>query len=262
MKKNPSAAVTVVIILLLSSSCVTRGKITYLQYSDKKEAFQTKAEEARISVTPSAYKVMPYDNLLIRVITPDPQWSQLFNLDVGASGLTQESAALSGYNVDANGNIEIPFVGKVEVSGKTLSQIKSELDSIFKSYVTDGAISVRLVNNYVSILGEVRVPGRYPLTKDRVNVFEALAMAGDINEYGNRRKVQLIRPSQYGPVIKEFALSDRQILSSEYYYIMPNDIIYCMPTKAKTFQINATPLTLALSTISTALVIISFLRTL
>jgi len=247
--------------ILILSSCVSRKNLTYLSFSGHSGAYTGIGDDIRASITPSAYKIMTYDNLYIRVLTPDPQWSALFNVDVGSGSLTQESAALSGYNVDSDGYIEIPYVGKIVVVGKTLSEIKSELDSIFKNYVTDAAITVKLVNNSVSILGEVRSPGRYTLTKDRLNVFEALSLAGDINEYGNRQKVSLIRQSPFGPVIKEFSLSDRSILSSEFYYILPNDVIYCMPMKAKTFQINSSPLTLTLSAISTALVIIGFVRT-
>lgn len=203
---------------------------------------------------------MPYDNLYIRVITPDPQWSELFNMEMGTAGMTQESAALSGYTVDDDGNIEIPYVGKVRVGGKTISDIKIELDSIFKNYVTDAAITIRMVNNFVSIIGEVTAPGRYPLTKDRVNIFEALSMAGDMSLYSNRHKVQLIRPSVYGPIIKEFSLTDRSILASEFYYIMPNDIIYAQPMKGRSFQMNSSAISLVLSSISTFLVIYGFFR--
>jgi polysaccharide export outer membrane protein len=236
--------------------------MTYLKYSDKFADYDPLANDNRISVTPAAYKIMTYDNLFIRVLTPDPQWSSLFNLDTGTGGLTEESATLSGYTVDLGGNIEIPFVGKVKVVGKTLSEIKTELDSIFKSYVTDAAITVRLVNNYVSIIGEVRTPGRYRLNKDRINIFEALSMAGDMSEFSNRQKVQLIRPSPYGPIVKEFSLADRSILTSEFYYIMPNDIIYTMPIQGRSFQINSSVWTLFLTTITATFGIIAFARTL
>jgi len=182
-------------------------------------------------------------------------------MPVGAGGaVTEESAALFGYPVDVHGNIEIPFVGQVKAAGKTLSELKVELDSTFKNYVTDAAISIRLVNNYVSLLGEVRAPGRYPLTKDRINIFEALSMASDMSEFSNRQKVQLIRPSPYGPIIKEFSLSDRSILASEFYYILPNDIIYVKPISGRMFAHNTSIYSLLLSTITTALVIISYFR--
>lgn len=228
-------------ILLIATSCVSKKKLTYLQYSDIGNDAELPLRDLRISVTPSEYKLMPYDVLFIRVMTPDPQWSAIFNASTGEGGgsITTESAALLGYPVNDDGNIEIPFVGKVEVAGKTLSETKVRLDSIFKNYLNDAAITVRLVNNYISIIGEVSSPGRYPLTKDRINVFEALSMAGDLNLFSNRQKVQLIRPSPYGPVVKEFSLNDRSILTSEFYYIMPNDIIYSQPMRRRSFDINS-----------------------
>ena len=162
---------------------------------------------------------------------------------------------MQGYVVDRDGNIEIPFVGKVNVAGETLNNVKVKLESTFSSYVKDASITVRLVNNYVSLIGEVGSPGRYPLTKNRVNVFEALAMAGDLSEFSNRSKIQLIRPTPYGPVIKEFSLRDRSILDSEYYYVMPNDIIYAPPLKGRTFQMNSEIYTVILGVLNTGFVI-------
>lgn len=260
---NMQYAGTLVLLLVLSS-CVTRKELTYLKYSDSSAEIFPSSGDTRIGTTPSDYKIMPYDNLYIRVITPDPQWSELFNtMPVGAGGaVTEESAGLFGYPVDANGFIEIPFVGQIQAGGKTLAEIKTSLDAVFRNYVTDASITVRLVNNYVSVIGEVRQPGRYRLSKDRVNIFEVLAMAGDLGDHGNRQKIQLIRPSPYGPVIKEFSLGDRSILSSDLYYIMPNDIIYVMPMQGRTFQINSSVWQLFLTTITSALGVIGFFRTL
>ena len=260
MKIRYSMILISISIILILGSCVSRKKLTYLQYSDRSTFDDISNGDARPSVTPTAYKIMPYDNLYIRVLTPDPQYSALFNIDVGTGTLTQESAGLSGYSVDTDGNIEMPYIGKVNVGGKTLSEVKVELDSIFKNYVTDAAITVKLVNNAVSIIGEVDAPGRYIIYKDRINIFEALSLAGDLSVYSNRQKVQLIRPSPYGPMIKEFSLADRSILTSEFYYVMPNDIIYAIPMQGKSFQANTSVYTLFLSTITTALVIISYFQ--
>jgi polysaccharide export outer membrane protein len=264
MKSQSALSLIIVLLMIFQSGCVSRKKLTYLQFNDKAPEYDQAFGETRSSVTPSAYKIMPYDNLYIRVITPDPQWSDLFNsMPLGAGGsVTQESAGLFGYSVDDDGYIEIPFVNKVKVGGLTLSEIKAELDSIFKNYVTDAAITIRLVNNFISVIGEVNAPGRYPLTKDRMNVFEALSMAGDMSAFSDRQKVQLIRPSPYGPVIKEFSLADRSILSSEYYYIMPNDVIYAIPMQGRSFELNATFWSLVLSTITSTLGVLAFFRTL
>jgi len=263
MKINRTTVFILFSVTLIFSSCISRKKLTYLRYSDKVADYES-INNNNNSITPAAYKIMPYDNLFIRVITPDPQWSELFNIMPAGQGgtVTEESAGLFGYSVDTDGNIEIPFVGTVEVANKTLSEIKSELDVVFKNYVADAAITVKLVNNYISILGEVEGPGRYRLTKDRLNVFEALSMAGDITAYGDRQKVQLIRPSPYGPNIKEFNLRDRSILSSDFFYVMPNDVIYVIPTKGKAFQVNSTVYSLLITTLTSTLAIIAFFRTL
>lgn len=250
-----------IIIVFILSSCVSQKKLSYLQYTGSEEVSELPLRDERGAVTPVEYKVIPYDNLFIRVLTPDPQWSAIFNATGGEGGsITQESASLLGYTVDIEGNIEIPYVGKVHVEGNTLSEIKTRLDSIFTDYLNDASITVKLVNNYVSIIGEVTAPGRYPITKERINVFEALAMAGDIGDYGNRQKVQLIRPTKYGPSVREFTLRDRSILNSEYYYIMPNDIIFVQPLKLRTFQMNSSVFSVILSSVTTLLTIIVFFR--
>ena len=248
--------------IFVSFSCVSHKKITYLQYVGKVDNSIIPLSANMTPITPAVYEVMSYDNLYIRVITPDPQWSSLFNADVGSAGITQESAALSGYTVDVDGFIEIPYVGKLKVAGKTLSEIKTQLDSVFKNYVSDAAITVRLVNNYISVIGEVSLPGRFLLTKDRLNVFEALAMAGDMGDYSNRQRVRIIRPTPNGPVLREFSLADRSILLSDLYYVMPNDVIYAIPRKSKSFQVNSSVWTLLLTTLTSALGIIAFFRTL
>lgn len=262
MRKHHRIILLSLSIILIMSSCITHKKLTYLKDLGQLDGYMVPESETGISVTPSAYRIMPYDNLFIRVITPDPQWSSLFNImPVGAGGaVTEESAALFGYSVDIGGNIEIPFVGKVIAAGKTLSELKVELDSALKSYVTDASITVRLINNYISLLGEVRNPGRYPIRKDRINMFEALSMAGDLSEFSNRQKIQLIRPTPYGPIVKEFSLSDRSILTSEFYYVSPNDIIYVKPVSGRMFAHNTSIYSLLLNTITTALVIISYFR--
>ena len=251
-------------IMLIHVSCITQKKLTYLKDVGQLDIAVIPESDLRVAVTPSAYRIMPYDNLFIRVITPDPHWSALFNImPVGADGaVTEESAALFGYPDDIDGKIEAPFVGKVNAAGKTISELKIELDSIFENYVTDAAITVRLVNNYISLIGELRSPGRYPLTKDRINIFEALSMAGDMSEFSDRQKIQLIRPSPYGPMVKEFSLSDRSILASEFYYLMPNDIIYVKPTTGRMFAHNTSIYSLLLSTVTTVLVLLTFFRNL
>jgi polysaccharide export outer membrane protein len=103
MKKPRTVILIFLVVILGLSSCVSRKKLTYLQYLDKSSDSGFSLGDVRTSVTPATYKIMPYDNLYIRVLTPDPQYSELFNVNVGTGTLTQESAGLSGYSVDVNG---------------------------------------------------------------------------------------------------------------------------------------------------------------
>ena len=146
------------------------------------------------------------------------------------------------------------------VAGKTLNQIKEELDIALKSYITDAVVTVKMINNYVSIIGEVQNPGKYPIYKNRLNIFQALAMAGDLDKYSNRQKIQIIRQTPEGNTVKEFSLKDRSIIGSQFFYVMPNDVIYAPPMKGRFFQMDAFPYSVILSTITTFVLIWNVLK--
>jgi len=237
------------------TSCVTNKKLTYLQSEGVREEF--------IAITPATYIIQPYDNLFIRVVTPDPKLSDMFNTlpatSIGGS-ITEQSADMLSYTVDGEGAIELPYAGRFIVAGKTLSMVKTELDNALKSYVTDAVVTVKMINNYVSIIGEVQNPGRYPIYKERLNIFQALAMAGDLGLFSDRQKIQLIRQTPDGNIVKEFTIKDRNIIGSQFFYVMPNDVIYAPPMKGRFFQMNAFPYSVILSTITTFVLLWNVLK--
>jgi polysaccharide biosynthesis/export protein len=237
------------LILFITSSCVTNKKLIYLQYSDM-------PSDTTLSVTPQDYRILPYDNLYIRVVTPDPRFGDMFNLIPSSSiaGGGQNSDII-GYKVDREGYIMLPYAGKVKVCGETISEVTTTVESVIKNYVTDPAVTVKLINNNVSLLGEMQRPGSYAISRDRMNIFQALAIGGDLSAFSDRQKVQIIRPTLNGNVVKEFCLSDRSILTSEYFYVMPNDVIYAKPMKGKFFKMDAFPYGILFSTISTGVLI-------
>ena len=246
----------ILLILVLISSCVTNKKLTYLQYIDQ-------PNDTTVTVQPEDYRIQPYDNLFIRVVTPDPQWSDIFNTQKAStsnSSITEQSADLISYTVDGEGNIELPYAGKILVAGKSLKIIKTELEAALKSYVTDAAVSVKMINNYVSIIGEVNRPSRYPIYKDRMNIFQALAMAGDLGDFSNRQKIQIIRQIPNGSITREFSLTDRDILSSEFFYVMPNDVIYAQPMRGRFFKMDIFPYSIILNTITTFILFLNVIK--
>jgi polysaccharide export outer membrane protein len=244
-------------LYLSTTSCVTNKKLTYLQSEGARNEF--------IAVTPDTYKIQPYDNIFVRVVTPDPKFSEMFNAmpsTTGGSGMaySEMGADMLSYSVDDDGAIELPYIGKLIVAGKTLNMVKTELGNTLKSYVADAVVTVKMVNNYVSIIGEVQRPGKYPIYKDRLNIFQALAMAGDLGNYSNRQKLQLIRQTPEGNIVKEFSVLDRSIIGSQFFYVMPNDVIYAPPMKGRFFQMNAFPFPAILSTITTFMLLWNFIK--
>jgi polysaccharide export outer membrane protein len=197
---------------------------------------------------------MPYDNLFIRVMTPDPKLSDMFNTipaTVSSISMTEQSADMLSYIVDGDGNIQLPYAGKIMVAGKTLDIITDEVESILKGYIADAAVTVKMVNNYVSLLGEFQRPGKYLIYKERMNIFQAMALAGDLGDFSNRQKVQIMRQTKEGTMIREFSLNDRSILASEFFYVMPNDVIYAEPMKGRFFHMDQFPYTIILSALTT-----------
>jgi len=241
--------VSVGLILFLMNSCVTNKKLTYLQYSGS-------PSDTTLSVTPSDYKILPFDNLFIRVVTPDPKLGDMFNLiPSSAVSVGGQNNDILGYKVDRDGNIMLPYAGKVYVAGETIGEATTTIEVVIKSFVTDPAITVKLINNNVSLLGEMQRPGSYNITRDRMNIFQALSLAGDLGSFSDRQRIQIIRPTLHGNVVREFCLSDRTILTTEYFYVMPNDVIYAKPMKGKFFKMDAFPYSILFSTISTGVLI-------
>jgi len=246
---------SVVFITLAMNSCVTNKKTTYLQEYD--------VDQYSVFTEDKYYEIQPSDNLYIRVVTADPSWSAMFNslpVSTPTMSLSEPSLDLISYTVGQDGIVHIPYLEPIHVAGKTLEEVRKILLIELADYVTDPAITVKLVNNYVSILGEVVQPGRYPIYKEQLNIFQALAMAGDLRDYSDRYEIQIIREEPDSIIVKKFDLTDKEIIHSEFYIVMPNDVIYARPMKGKFFQMNAFPYALIITTISTTILLLSYIN--
>jgi len=243
---------------MLLQGCVTNKKITYLQdYPESPYSGEY--------VVPETYLIKPNDNIYIRVSTLDPRFSTFFNVsfDQGGGGSTrmdESTADLLSYPVQEDGTIEMPYLGPVEVAGKTLTEAKAVIEELVKDYVNDAEITVRLVNNYVTILGFVTRPGLYPIYKQRLNIFQAISLAGDVAPYGDRYQVRVVRQSIEGSDVKEFDLTDKNIVDSEYYYVLPNDVIYVKPMKGRFLGMYEFPWAVIFSSITTTISIILLIQ--
>lgn len=245
------------VVSIFLAGCVTNEKITYLQEYPE-------SEYSGEYVVPETYLIQPNDNIYIRVSTLDPRFSTFFNVsfDQGGGGtrMDETTADLLSYPVQEDGTIEMPYIGTVEVAGKTLKEAKVLIEELVKDYVNDAEITVRLVNNYVSILGFVARPGLYPIYKQRLNIFQAISLAGDLEPYADRYEVRIVRQTLQGSEVKEFDLTDRKILDSEYFHVLPNDVIYVKPMKGRFLGMNEFPWAVIFSSITTTISIILLIQ--
>lgn len=201
------------------------------------------------------------DNLYIKVRSLDENSNNFFN-NMGdenrSSGYNDASIYLNSYTVDPGGNIVFPFIGPVYVKGKTIDETREIIEEIMNEYLKETTIIVKLVNFNITFVGEVRRPGEYKIYQDKINIFEAISMAGDISDYGNRNEVKLMRLTDEGTQLHVIDLTKEDILESPLYYLKPNDVIYVEPLKGKQFAFSTFPYALIFSTITTLIVLLTF----
>ncbi|MFU8843063.1 MAG: polysaccharide biosynthesis/export family protein [Bacteroidales bacterium] len=228
------------------SSCVPIKRQVYLQHGES-EAKQ----EYRVSQD-NLYRLKPGNNLHIKVFGIDSDVNDYFNLGYGAASNYYHDAAvyLNSYSVDDSGKVELPFIGNISVTGLTLKEAKEKIQREIDQYLLNTIVIVRLVNYNVTVVGEVARPGQYKIYQDQVSIFEVLGMAGDLTTYANRDEVVLVRKTEYGSKMHRINLLEHNMLESEFYYLMPDDMVYISPVRGKNFAFQTFPYALVISSIS------------
>lgn len=232
-KQIPSLALLCFALALLCS-CGSTKNIPYFKNIDK------------VDLSESAFlydaRIMPKDILTITVNTSNPEAAAPFNLTVPSTYSPQGSVnwtsqTLQSYLVDNQGFIDYPVLGRIDVGGLTKSACEKMIHDKIKPYLNENenpVVTVRMSNYKISVLGEVASPGMFTVSNEKINILEALAQAGDLTIYGVRDRVRLIRENEKGrKEIHTLNLNDANLISSPYYYLQQNDIIYVEPNKVK-----------------------------
>jgi polysaccharide biosynthesis/export protein len=254
--------VLISIIAFLFSSCVSQKKIKYLQQKEKEDT------NTFFEVSKTAdYKVQPRDNLFIRISSLDEKTNMLFNSMSGAGGMNTTTNGqqdpgifLNSYSVSDEGYIEFPILGKIFVKELTVEQIKNLLQQLVNEYIKEAVVIVKLVNFKITILGETKAPGIFSIYQNKINVFEAISMAGDLTDFANRNKVSLVRQVKGGSKIYYLDLTSRKLLSSDLYYLAPNDILYIAPLRVKQYGFTTFPYALVFTSITLLLTLLTFFK--
>jgi polysaccharide export outer membrane protein len=249
----------IILLPLLMASCVTSKRVNLMQ-TPGKNGIPQYAD----TVSYEDYELRIGDRLYIYVYSVDERVDKMFNSSSGTIGIQmlQGGGGVGGsydlytYLVQEDGCIDFPMVGRVPVRGMTTREVKrvleDELSSFIKSYgdYQMMSVEVKIVRRSFSVISD-RGSGTFNIQKEKVTIFEALAMAGDIGDFGDRSKVRIVREKEGLTQVKEFDVRSEDIINSEFYYIEPNDVIYIQRIKGQSFGINS--VTTTISVVATTL---------
>lgn len=235
--------------LIIRTAVIVAAALSLLSCSVAKQVpyFQDIMSDSTLAIIPEPVpiRLVPEDKISILVNSRDPQLMMLFNLPViqryiGSDNPSLNSNSyLTGYTLDGNGDIDFPVLGKIHLAGMTREEaavhIKDQLVS--NNLIKDPVVTIEYMNLTVSVLGEVNKPGRYNIDRDRVTIFDALGMAGDLTIYGLREHVTVMREENGEQKIYEVNLTSAEdVLSSPVFYLKQNDFIYVEPNRMRANQ--------------------------
>lgn len=236
--------------ILLVTSCTSQKKLAYLNNLPETSG------EQYFTMSPPDYKIQNRDILYITVKAMSPDGSIEDYLGgkssaVGAGYVQGESGGyLMGYDVKPDGNIILPVVGSLNVEGKTLEEVRGILQEEFSKSFKNATVECKLLSFKFTVIGEVKMPGTYMNYNNYLTVLEAIGRAGGIDDFGKRDRVLVIRPSLKGSKTYRLNLQDKAILSSEAYFLLPNDVVIVEPMKNKIFNMNLPTISFILTTVT------------
>lgn len=250
------------LLLAVLYSCKSNEELIYLQNLPEGE----KVDSAPFNI--DSYALRAGDNLYVQVASIDPEVNQLFNPSMGSGmsgGTSQQYGSLSasylnGYLISQEGTIDLPIIGEVAVVGKTLGEVKKLLSQRAAEYLKNATITVKMLNFKVTVMGEVARPGVYYSYNNSYTLLEAISSAGGTTDYSRLRKAMVVRETQDGTMSIKVDLTDKALLSSTAYYLQPNDVIYVWPDRYKNTRLNATLYSLALTSISTLVLVLNYMN--
>jgi polysaccharide export outer membrane protein len=248
--------ILLLLLAVLSYSCISQRRLIYLERKPEPDSLYHKPDRQE-------YRVKKGDELVIRVSSLDDVAFNFFSeqADNRLMNFSNEvSVSLISYIVNDSGYIYFPILEYIYVENLTIEEITSNLKTQLEDYFNQPTVLIKLVNKEISIIGEVLNPGRYYYTEKRLNIFEALSMAGDITIYGNRKKVKLLREDNNKVTYTTIDLTKREILDKNEFYVQNNDVIYVMPLRSRQWREVSTPWSLTISVVTTFVLILNYIR--
>jgi polysaccharide export outer membrane protein len=243
--------------IIFLGSCVSHKSLVYLQ--DKNGI------GAVVPINPIDYEIKTGDLLHVRVQALDQDVEKIFNTrEFGLSSASANSRSnfyIHGYNVNSEGRVTLPIIGEVSVVGKTTEDARIIIQEKLDKFFVDATATVKLLNHNFTVLGEVSRPGTYDMFNDRFSILDALGMAGDMTDYGNR-KVTIWRRGESDLTSYTIDLTSREVISSEWFLLQPGDLVYVEPFKQKRTGFGTFPFGVVFQSITTAVTLFYFFKAL
>ena len=212
---------------LVLTSCYSYRETGLLQEFDKKISTYYPQEY-------ESYRIRVNDEIYFRLISFNQEASSLFSENVSAVSNAQN---MLSYRVHADGTIDLPFLNYISIKGLTIEEAENEIQKKVRELVPDATIKLALANKTFTIIGDVGT-GIFPIYKEKLTIFQALAMSGDLQQTGDRKHIRILRETNKGPEILEFDIRPASIIESEYYYVYPNDIIYVQRAPLSFYKVS------------------------
>lgn len=210
-------------------------------------------------------RIQPDDLLSITVTSLNPESNMLFNVGVLMPSGDRANTVVSNpvnenYLVDKDGFINYPVIGKISLNRLTKQEAVDKMAALVSEYVKDPIVNIRFTNFKVTVIGEVQKPASFVIPTEKITVLEALGMAGDMTAYGKRENVMVIREKDGMRTAARLNLNDKAVLSSPYYYLQQNDVVYVEPYKTKAIQADTNPRTFAIISSALSLAVVIFVN--
>lgn len=241
------------ILAILITSCSSQEKLAYLNnlpVTDSEQFFTMEIPDYKIQNRDILY-------ITIKAMTTDGKITDFLGSSQGSGASTYSTGEagnyLFGYDVDKEGKISIPVLGKLKVSGSTLQEAKELVQAETDKHFNNATVECKLLSFKFTVIGEVRSPGTFMNYNNYLTVLEAIGRAGGISDYGRRDKLLVVRPVAGGTKTYTISLQDKSLLSNEAYFLLPNDVVIVEPESKKIFNLNLPTFSFIISTATSLL---------
>jgi polysaccharide export outer membrane protein len=240
MSSLKSRIILFLFIAISSTACRPTRNLVYFSDLKNNDNYQVKV------ASNADLRFQPNDLLSIQLISLNQESNTLFNKGTLQINNTKnaaetgggENTVIEGYLIDNNGQVDFPVLGKVKLAGLTKEEATQKMTAEIRKFVKDPIVNIRLLNFKITVIGEVNKPSTFVVPTERINILEALGLAGDMTAYGKRENVLLVREREGVRSTNRLNLNNKEILNSPYFYLQQNDVVYVEPDKMK--QIQAT----------------------